>query len=79
MWEEKEKQLTRTFELDNFKAAIAFINSIAIVAESMNHHPDIALKNYRFVEVSSTTHEKGSLTPLDHELAKKIDHLFDEI
>ena len=38
----------------------------------MNHHPDI-YNSWATVRLVLTTHDKGGLTNLDFELAKKID------
>ena len=36
-----------SFTARNFKAAMAFINTVAELAEAETHHPDIHLINYR--------------------------------
>jgi len=59
----------------NFMAAVQFINKIAEVAESEDHHPDIHLTNYRNLRVSLSTHALGGLTENDFILAAKINEL----
>ncbi len=70
-WTEKEKHLECIFSFPNFSTALSFVNKIGILAEEMNHHPDIEL-TYGKVVVRLTTHNKGDVTEKDYELAVKI-------
>ena len=49
--------ITRRLVCKNFKAAMAFVNGMAVVAEEQGHHPDFTLTNYREVVVTMTTHD----------------------
>ncbi len=71
-WTREGKTLTRAWEFRDFPSALAFINRVGQVAESMNHHPDIT-NSWATVQLTLTTHDKGGLTGLDFDLAKKID------
>ena len=42
-WTEVDKALERTFEFDDFVGSLAFVNRVGELAESENHHPDIAI------------------------------------
>jgi 4a-hydroxytetrahydrobiopterin dehydratase len=66
--------LERTFELESFPAAIAFVNRLADLAERENHHPDIAI-SYRRVTVRWVTHSAGGITDRDRVLALETDKL----
>lgn len=66
------KALTRTYELSDFRAAIAFVNRVAEVAEEAGHHPDIHVR-YNRVRLVLTTHSAGEVTGKDYELAARID------
>lgn len=68
-------KIERVFTFKNFRAAMAFINQIAIIAEAENHHPDFFLHNYRHVDVSLTTHAIHGLSENDFIVAAKIDAL----
>mgnify|MGYP003694165319 CR=1 FL=1 len=48
--------------------------SVALTAESLNHHPEWS-NVYNRVVVDLTTHDAGGLTPLDFELARRMDKL----
>jgi 4a-hydroxytetrahydrobiopterin dehydratase len=75
-WEHEGDSIERSFEFDDFPAAIEFVNAVAEVAEEAFHHPDIHVR-YTAVTLSLTTHDKGGLTGSDFELASRIDHLVD--
>lgn len=75
MWEEKQNQLYRSFEFDNFREAFAFMTKVALVAEKMDHHP-YWTNVYNKVEIYLCTHDAGDvITEKDHKLAKAIDGL----
>jgi 4a-hydroxytetrahydrobiopterin dehydratase len=69
-WERQGNEIRRTFSFADFKAAMAFVNRVAELAESLNHHPDIDVR-YSKVTLALTTHDAGGLTALDFELAGK--------
>lgn len=71
-WREVDGALERTFELDSFPAAIAFVGRVADLAEAENHHPGITI-DYRKVTLRWTTHSAGGITDRDHELATRSD------
>ena len=67
-WAKVDGALERTFDLPSFAAAIAFVNRVAGLAESENHHPDVTI-SYRKVTLRWTTHSEGGITERDRELA----------
>lgn len=69
-WNEVEDALERTFEFDDFRGAIAFVNRVAELAESEDHHPAIAI-DYRKVTLRWWTHTAGGITDRDRDLAEK--------
>ena len=73
-WKVVDAKLNRSFQFDDFVQAFAFMTKVAIVAEKMNHHPEI-FNVYNRVVIDLTTHDVGGIGPLDIELAKKIDAL----
>lgn len=75
LWVKEDKVITRNYVASNFVAAIGLINSIAIYAEAMDHHPDILLYGWNKLRITLTTHDKDGLTELDFTLAKKIENL----
>ena len=73
-WQEHDGALVREFELPSFPAAIAFVDRLAALAESENHHPDIDIR-YRRVTVRWTTHSAGGITAKDREMAERTSAL----
>lgn len=73
-WQERDEALEREFEFPSFPEAIAFVNSVAELAEAENHHPDIAV-SYRRVTLRWTTHSAGGITDRDRELAERSGRL----
>lgn len=53
---------------------MGFVNSVALLAEKRNHHPDINIR-WNKVHLALSTHSAGGLTKLDFKLAKAIDEL----
>lgn len=74
-WRKKDNSIVREIVADNFAKAISIVNSIADIAEILDHHPDILIYSWNKIRVTTTTHDKGGLTELDFELAKKIEML----
>jgi 4a-hydroxytetrahydrobiopterin dehydratase len=73
-WNEVDKALERTFAFDSFPDAIAFVNTVAELAETEDHHPDIAI-HYREVTLRWWTHTADGITDRDRELAAKTSAL----
>ncbi|HUJ55571.1 MAG TPA: 4a-hydroxytetrahydrobiopterin dehydratase [Gaiellaceae bacterium] len=69
-WEERDGALVRELEFPSFREAIAFVNRLADLAESENHHPDVDIR-FRRVTVRWTTHSAGGITDRDRELADR--------
>ena len=71
-WELRDGRLRKQFTFRTFLRAMAFVNSVAYVAESAGHHPDITI-NYNKVTLRIITHSEGALTDRDFALARQID------
>ena len=71
-WQQEDNTIIREFHLPNFAAAVGFINAIAVLAETADHHPDLFLHGWNKVRVILSTHDQGGLTELDFALAQKI-------
>lgn len=69
-WSEVDGALERTFELADFREALAFVNRVGELAESENHHPDISIE-YKRVTLRWTTHSAGGITDRDEDLARR--------
>ena len=74
-WRREGDEIVRDFKLDDFAAAMAFVNRVADAAEDANHHPDILIHGWNKVRLSVTNHSEGGLTEADFKLAATIDGL----
>ncbi len=73
-WRIEAGELVRTFQFEDFKAALVFVNRIGGLAEEAGHHPDIDIR-YNRVRLSLVTHDAGGLTAKDFNLAAAADKL----
>ena len=73
-WTVENEKLHREFQFNSFVEAFGFMVRVALIAESMNHHPEW-FNVYNRVTVDLATHDAGGISALDFELAKKIDAL----
>lgn len=72
-WEVTDGMLRRSVTASSFASAIELVRKVAIVAEEMDHHPDIDIR-WRTVTFALTTHDSGGITALDIDQAHQIDH-----
>lgn len=73
-WKYQDGKLQRAFKFADFVAAWGFMSQVALLAQSMDHHPDWS-NVYNNVHIALNTHDAGGVTRLDVELARKINQL----
>jgi 4a-hydroxytetrahydrobiopterin dehydratase len=73
-WSGDTSGITRTTSLPTFPAAIAVVDQIALIAEEMDHHPDMDIR-WRKVTFICSTHSAGGVTGKDITLARRIDQV----
>ena len=73
-WKIKGGNLHHTFEFADFSEAFGFMTRAALIAESMNHHPDWS-NVWNKVDVNLSTHSIGGISNLDFQLAGKMQKL----
>ncbi len=71
-WTYDGKDLVRLYVWRSFLEAIDFVNRVAQLAESANHHPNIDVR-YDSVRLTLHTHSENGVTDKDFALAKEID------
>ncbi len=69
-----DQKIQYQFKFDSFLQSIEFVNKVADVAETEDHHPDITI-NYKKVTIELTTHAIGGLSENDFIMAAKIEKL----
>jgi 4a-hydroxytetrahydrobiopterin dehydratase len=74
-WRRDGDAIVRDRELQDFAAALAWVNEVGREAEAANHHPDILIHGWNKVRLSVTNHSAGGLTQADFDLAATIDAL----
>ena len=70
-WAGDGSDLRRSYAFPDFPTLIRAVDEVAVVAEAMDHHPDLDIR-WRTLHVSLTTHDTGGVTQLDIELAHRI-------
>lgn len=73
-WSGDARAISRTVTALDFLTAIRTVDDVALVAETMNHHPDIDIR-WRTLTFTLSTHSEGGVTISDIELARGIDEV----
>ena len=73
-WCVRSHKLHKTFQFPSFIEAFGFMAQLALVAESMNHHPEWS-NIYNKVSIDLITHDVDGISELDFQLARKADDL----
>jgi 4a-hydroxytetrahydrobiopterin dehydratase len=71
---EDGKSLRRAFGFKDFHHTMAFLNAVAWIAHSEDHHPDFEA-GYNYVRMEFSTHSVGGLSENDFICAAKVDAL----
>lgn len=74
-WNLVAGKLHRSFECKDFVTAFGNMTRVALVAESMNHHPEW-FNVYNKVVIDLNTHSVKGISDLDFKLAGKISEIF---
>ena len=62
IWNIEGNTIVREIVAANFVAIIGIVNSIAILAEKTDHHPDILIYGWNKLRITLSTHDRGGLT-----------------
>jgi 4a-hydroxytetrahydrobiopterin dehydratase len=73
-WTVEDGKLVKSFEFKTYKDGLVFAVAVGYLADQLDHHPDLEV-GYAKVKVGVNTHSVGGLSPLDIELAKKVEVL----
>lgn len=71
-WTVRDGKLHRELTFEDFAEAFGFMTSVALAAESLNHHPEWS-NVYNRVTIDLTTHDAGGISEHDFALARRID------
>ena len=75
-WTYEDGAIRKEYVFKGFKAAVGFIDRLAVEAHEAKHHPDL-FNSYNRVVVSLTTHDEGGVTQKDVDLARSIEAVSD--
>ena len=73
-WSVVNGKLHRELRFADFNEAFGFMSRVALIAETLGHHPEW-FNVWNKVVIDLTTHDAGGLSTLDLELARRIDAL----
>ena len=73
-YDHKFKTIYRKFSFKNHYDTIAFVNALAWISHTEDHHPDLIV-SYNRCQVCYTTHAINGLSMNDFICAKKVDEL----
>jgi 4a-hydroxytetrahydrobiopterin dehydratase len=73
-WSLQDGKLHREFQFADFVAAFGFMTSAAIVAQTMDHHPEW-FNVWNKVRIDLNTHDAGGISALDFQLARSMEEL----
>jgi 4a-hydroxytetrahydrobiopterin dehydratase len=68
------KSLRRSLKFKDFYRTMSFVNALAYIANSEDHHPDLEV-GYDYCHVTYSTHSIGGLSVNDFICAAKLDRL----
>lgn len=68
------KNISRTYKFQNYQQTLFFINAVAEIAQTENHHPEITF-GYNHCKIQFITHSANGITLFDMICAAQADHL----
>ncbi len=68
------KSLKRSLKFKDFYRTMSFVNAVAHIANTEDHHPDLEL-GYGYCRITFSTHSIGGLSENDFICAAKVDGL----
>ena len=73
-WSQEGEAIVKSFEFDDFNAAIAFIQRAAGPIDEMDHHPEWT-NVYNRVDIRLSSHDVGGVTDRDVQLARVLERV----
>lgn len=73
-WSLKDNALQRTWQFKDHYQTMAFVNAVAWISHTTDHHPDMQV-GYNKVTLAYTTHSAGGITDLDMNCAAAVSRL----
>ena len=73
-WLVLDGKIAKEFKFKSYANGVMFASAVGHLADSMDHHPDLTI-GYQKVTVAVNTHDVGGISPVDFELARRIEAL----
>lgn len=73
-WIYNGTELEKNWIFADFSQAFGFMARVALIAESLGHHPEWS-NVYNRLHIRLHTHDAGGITDLDFEFAKRVEGL----
>lgn len=71
-WTFENNAIHKSIKFDSYMAGIDFVNELAVIAETKNHHPDLTV-GWCSVGVTFTSHDQGGVTDQCITMARAVD------
>ncbi len=73
-WKQEGNCIVRDLTFKNFSENFAFMARVAMLAETLNHHPDWS-GGYKNLTIKLSTHDAGGVSDKDFEFAGKVEKM----
>jgi 4a-hydroxytetrahydrobiopterin dehydratase len=79
-WEliEDGGRIRKRFAFGGFSESVNFLVQLAPIANAEDHHPDVKLTMYRWMDIEYRTNSIGGLSDNDFIMAAKVDQLYED-
>lgn len=74
-WKHEDNFIVKTFVFKDFSEAFGFLGRVALISETIAHHPDWS-GVYNKITIKLNTHELGGITDNDFDFAERVEQLF---
>jgi 4a-hydroxytetrahydrobiopterin dehydratase len=68
----------KRYRFSGFTESVNFLVALAPLANGEDHHPDVKLTMYRWMDIEYRTNSIGGLSRNDFVMAAKVDALYEE-
>src|SRR5688572_26473418 len=72
-----QNHLVGAYTTADFRSAVRLLDAVAVVADELNHHPEVRL-GWAHIEFEVWSHDVGGVTSRDLSLARRIGELATE-
>ncbi|MDP2387694.1 MAG: 4a-hydroxytetrahydrobiopterin dehydratase [Bacteroidota bacterium] len=73
-WKHEENCIIRELTFKNFSENFAFMTRVAMIAETLNHHPNWS-GGYKNLTIKLSTHDADGVSDKDFEFAGRIEKM----